>query len=230
LLAGSARARADLVFNYNPTNTFSGTAPAGSLTATFTDVAGGVQLVLTSNLAAGENLDPGPAGAFYFNFAPTLLSSSLFSGLNFTLQANTGLSEAAGVTLDPTGKLPADGGGYYDILLSYSPGDKPFTTGESQTYLITSSGGTITSADFNFPSTPHGGNGTWLSAIHVQNTPNGGSGSAWVAGTIDNPNPGPTPGPPVVPEPASLLLGSIGACLALLPASLRKFRRRGQIA
>ncbi len=52
--------------NFLPTNTFSGTAPGGTLSISFTDVSGGscpavggcVQMVITSNLGSGENLDP----------------------------------------------------------------------------------------------------------------------------------------------------------------------------
>jgi hypothetical protein len=215
LLLGSASARADFILNYSAASTFSGTAPAGSLTATFTDVAGGVKLVLSSSLAAGENLDPGPEGAFFFNFDPS--QSTLLSSLNFQMIANTNFSQAATVS---TGEdaFKADGGGYYDVLFSYKPSTKAFTGGESQTYMITSNSGTVTSADFYFLSTPSGGNGTWLSAVHVQNTPNGGNGSAFVAGT-NGPSPSPTP----VPVPPTLLLGGLGA-LIWLPFQLRQLR------
>ena len=67
-----------LTLSFNPANTFSGTAPAGSLSATFTDVMAGsdgcvfscVQLTIGSNLGTGENLDP--AKALYLNINPSL--------------------------------------------------------------------------------------------------------------------------------------------------------------
>jgi hypothetical protein len=88
-----------------------------------------------------------------------------------------------------------------DILFTYTMSTKAFTTGESQTYDIGTTSGTIAAADFDFSSTCGMGCGTGghLAAVHVQNTPNGGSGSAFVGGTI-----GSTPAP--VPEPATLAL------------------------
>jgi len=188
--AGTAHA-GSLDFSFLPTNTFSGTAPAGTLTAEFTDVAANqVQLVITSNLATGENIDP--AHALYLNLDPA--DSALLGTLNFSLTANTGFSQAAAVSQGEDAYKP-DGDGLTDILFTYAPGTKRFTTGESQTYLITGTG--LVASDFNFLSTCGTGCGTGgvLAAIHVQNTPNGGSGSGWV-GASDT----------TVPEPGSLAL------------------------
>jgi hypothetical protein len=207
-------AKADTLY-FLPSNTFSGTAPAGSLSASFTDVAGGVQLVITSSLASGENLDPGKA--LYLNINPA--KSPLLSGLTFALTANTGFSEASSVM---TGEdaFKADGDGFYDISFAYSPSTKAFTTGESQTYLITTSTGSISASDFtNFDSTMGGGAGTWLAAIHVQNTPSGGSGSAWVGGTPSQ----------VVPEPSSLVLGLFGV-IGFSLTQIRRLVRRNALA
>jgi hypothetical protein len=201
-----------LEFDFLPANTFSGTAPAGTLTAVFTDVAqatcggsgGCVQLVISSSLASGENLDPGKA--LYLNIDPA--KSSELGSLAFTLAANTGFSQAASVMTGEDAFKP-DGDGLMDILFTYTMSTKAFTTGESQTYDIGTTSGTIAAADFDFSSTCGMGCGTGghLAAVHVQNTPNGGSGSAFVGGTI-----GSTPAP--VPEPATLaLLGT--AMLAL---------------
>jgi hypothetical protein len=180
-LAYAPAALADVTFNFLPVNTFSGTAPAGTLSATFSDVTGGVQLVITSNLANGENLDPNKA--LYLNINPSL--DGQLSDLGFALTANTGFSQAASVQTGADG-FKADGDGVYDILFTYTMSTKAFTTGESQTYLISDSAGTIHASDFNFLSTCDTGCGTggWLAAIHVQNTPNGGSGSAYVGGVV----------------------------------------------
>jgi hypothetical protein len=190
-----AAAFADTVtVSFLPTNTFSGTAPSGTLTAQFSDVAGGVQLVITSSLASGENLDPGKA--LYLNINPS--KSFMLPDLSFALTGNTGFSQAASVQ---TGEdaFKADGtGGNYDIQFTYGSSTKAFTTGESQTYLITTSVGTISADDFNYLST--GGSPTpFLAAIHVQNTPSGGQGSGWVGGTPDP-----------VPVPPSLVLALTG--------------------
>jgi len=183
--AGTAHA-GSLDFAFLPSGTFSGTAPAGTLTADFTDVAGGVQLVITSSLASGENLDPGKA--LYLNLDPA--DSSLLGSLTFTLTANTGFSQAA-VVMQGEDAFKPDGDGSEDILFTYSSGTKAFTSGESQTYLITGAG--LTASDFNFLSTCGTGCGTGgtLAAIHVQNTPAGGSGSGWVdASNVTVPEPG----------------------------------------
>jgi hypothetical protein len=179
LAAGSAYA-ASYTYSFDPANTFSGAAPTGSLTATFSDVAGGVQLVITSSLSTGENLDPGKA--LYLNFDPARASD--LSSLTFSLTSNTGFSQAATVETGANA-YKADGDGYFDILFTFDPSNKAFTTGQSQTYLI--SGASIGVNDFNFKSSTGGGNGTWLGAVHVQNTPAGGGDSAFVGATVPIP-------------------------------------------
>jgi len=196
--AGSAHAS----LSFDPSNTFSGIAPAGSLTADFTDIAGGVQLVITSNLAPGENLDPGRS--LYFNINPS--KDSILQNLSFTLTGNTNFNQQATV-LTGADSFKADGDGYYDINFTFSSSTKAFTAGESQTYKITTSSGTISASNFiNYLSSTGGGNGNWFAAVHVQNTPSGGSGSAWVGATV-------TPVP--IPAAAWLfgpgLLGLVGA-------------------
>lgn len=195
-------AHADLTFNFAPSGTFSGTAPAGSLSAVFHDVSSGmcggasnvtgVCLTITSSLASGENLAANDA--LYLNFDPA--DSSNLGSLVFTLEANTGFSQAATVMTGEDAFKP-DGDGQMDIELTYAPSTKAFTTGQSQTYLITGFAG-LNAADFDFLSTCTTGCGTGahLAAIHVQNTPSGGSGSAFVAGDV----------PSSVPEPTSIAL------------------------
>jgi hypothetical protein len=169
-------AHADTTFYFDPVNTFSGTAPSGSLTATFHDVSGGVELKIDSTLAAGENLDP--SKALYFNIDPLL--DSILTGLKFTLINNTGFSEAATVLTAPDAFKANGIGGYYDILFTYSSATKAFTGGEIQTYMITTNSGSINASSFNTIST--GGSPSWLAAAHVQNVPTGGGLSGWVGG------------------------------------------------
>ncbi len=188
-------------FNFTPDHTFSfsGGPPSGSLTATLTDLGNNqVQLVITSHLGTNsgiqENLDPNKA--LYLNFNPN--KSSELSSLNFALTANTSFSQASSVQTKEN-FFKADGtGGYFDILFTYSSSTKAFTKGESQTYLITTSSGTLSADDFNFLSS---NGGPYGASIHVQNTGSNGQGSGWVYGN------------PMVssPEPSSLtLLGLTG--------------------
>ena len=193
-------ARADVIFDFLPTNTFSGTAPVGTLSADFQNVAGGVQLTITSSLASGENLDPGKA--LYLNINPA--DDASLGSLSFSLTANTGFSQAA-IVMTGADAFKPDGDGKMDILFTYAPSTKAFTTGESQTYAITGIAG-LTAADFDVGSTCGSGCGTGshLAAIHVQNTPSGGSGSAFVGGTLD---PSPVPEPPALGVFAMALIG-----------------------
>jgi hypothetical protein len=193
LAAGSAYADS-ITYYFNPTGTFSGDAPIGSLSATFTDNNGGVLLNITSALYSSstrqENLDPNKA--LYLNFNPY---KDLYR-LNFNLISNTGFNQQT-VAHYGLNEFKADGtGGYYDILLTYSSGTKAFTNGQSQTYSITLANRSINIRDFQFLSF----SAPSYAAVHVQNT-GGSHGSGWVS---------PTPVPPTVWILGSGLLGLIG--------------------
>jgi hypothetical protein len=219
VLAGTPRIAGAgmLEFDFLPANTFSGTAPSGTLTAVFADNGDGtVNLKITSSLAKGENLDPGKA--LYLNFLGDGTTTNA-TKLSFSLKSNTGFSQAASVMTDADetkkGGFKADGvGGQYDILFTYSPSTKAFTNGEIQNYKIAStvSGGSISASDFNELSEFSSGSVSWLAAVHVQNTPSGGNGSAWVGGTQPEGGGG---GGTLVPEPSSVVLMGLGGfCLA----------------
>lgn len=195
--AGSAYA--NLTFVFDPSNTFTGTAPTGSLTAEFIDVTPGtVDLVLTSSLAAGEKVSE-----MYFNYGGSALAS-----LAFSLDTATNTDGPAATVTTGSNAFKADGDGFYDILFTFStanPGS--LTNGTSQTYMIT--GTNLVASDFNFLSSPvdadgkgSAPNGTWLAAVHVQNIGTD-SASGFVGGA-------PVPIPPSVWLLGSGLLGLIG--------------------
>jgi hypothetical protein len=213
LLAGAAAlatpANADLVYNFLPTNTFSGTAPAGTLTADFHTVATGtVTLTITSNLAAGEFVLP--KDGFYFN----VISS--YNATLLTLATNSLPPSVSGATL-ATGSdaFKPDGDGLMDLELTFSPTNaKAFVGGEIGVFTLTGTGVTENTFDALSLCATGCGHGSHYAAVHVGDTPLGGSGSAWVGGT---------PGTLVpAPEPISLtVLGS-----GLLGLSLAR-RKRG---
>lgn len=193
LILAAATLRADTLVLFFGTEFSGGTPPAGPtpwLTATFTQVAGGVQLQMSNVNLVGTEFVTG----WYFNLNPALNPANLFLGF-VSGEAATGISRGAD-------GFKADGDGYFDFKLDFataSTADR-FTAGETSTYLISGISG-LTAADFNFLSAPGGGTGSWSSAAKVQGIgPAGGSG--WVGGEV-------------VPEPASwLLLGTVTATLA----------------
>jgi hypothetical protein len=219
--------------DFTPAGTWTGTPPGGTptsviLSAVFTDsgslntlLANQVQLVITSNLASGERLMAGDA--LYLNFNPA--KSSDLGSLTFALTGNHLFPQAATVGESVNGFKP-DGDGQYDLLFMYSlmMGQSAFLGGTTQTYLITdTASASLLASDFDFLSfqAVHGDPfGPFLAAMHVQNTPNGGSGSAYVAGQV----PGGTTFVGAVPAPPSAILLGMGVV-----ALLFGLRQRGTL-
>jgi hypothetical protein len=133
-ILGGGQSRADqFTLNFDPTSTFSGDTPNGSLSVTFTDVAGGVQIVMNSNLVGNENLDPNKA--LYLNLDPS--KASLLSTLSLSgLQASSGGFTDVASLGKGVNAFKADGDGSYDMLLNWGPSVKALHGGESQTYTI----------------------------------------------------------------------------------------------
>lgn len=190
--------------------TFSGTSPSGTApwaTATFTDVSGGVQLTISASLGSGEFISK-----MYFNVDSSLLSSLSFARIaNGTPAANL---STPSVTIGEDANK-ADGDGYYDIYMAFATsGSGRFQDGESIKFLITGAAG-LDANDFNLQSVPGGGNGTYVSAAHVQGIPTG-EGSGWIGDGA--------PPPPSVPDGASTLM-LLGLAVMSFPVLRRTFAK-----
>lgn len=173
-VSGQASYADTLTFNLD-TEFSGGTAPASPttpwVTATFSDIVGGVQLQISNLNLIGTEFVSG----FWFNYS----GSTPLASLAF---ANVSGDQYSDLNGNP---MTADGGGLYSVHFAYdTAASNRFTVGESSTYSILGTG--VTTSNFNFLSTPSGGNGTWYAAAHVQNTGIDGTGSGFI-GAIPEP-------------------------------------------
>ncbi len=192
-------------FVYDINYVFSGCKCPSTVTATFTDVAGGVQLTLDVDSSA---LSGGYVSKWYFNFLGADPSQLLITN-------QSGITAAVG---QQANGFKADGDGYFDLRFDFASGQ--LSPGNNSVWLIT--GTDLTADDFidisvNGPSRKTG----FYAAVHMQ----GPTGShAWLADR-DGPrdiDADPDP-PPPVPEPLSILLFGVGL-VGLAP--MRKRLRR----
>ena len=190
-LAGSARAQ--LVFNLN-VEFSGGQAPSGAapwMTATFADNGtNNVRLTIKDNFTGSGNVL-----GFYFNITPSVsdpaslgwglanfnssLSSAGVAPLNF--QAST-----ANPSSDTTFK--ADGDGFFNFLISWKSGQSPMSASTTAVFDFSAPG--LTASSFNQSSAPGGGNGSYHTAAHVQNTTGAGNGGSGWIGDTSVPGPG----------------------------------------
>ena len=155
---------ASAVVSFTLHDEFSGGAqPAGSVQVDVTNSGlDAVQLTITSFLVGTEFMSD-----LYLNLDPALSPVLLSFGapVKFGSFANPGISKSADAFF-------ADGGGAYDIKLAFSTsnaggGVQRFNNTDTLTYLIGGIAG-LDENDFKFPAAPHGGNGVYQAAAHIQ--------------------------------------------------------------
>ena len=197
------------------------TAPVNTppwMTATFEDFGTNtVRLTMSADNLTGTEF----ISKWFFNFDgdAAVLEFAYIDG------SSTG-PESSQVYTGETNNTKADGDGYYDIGFYFPTANgSRFEADETIVYDITYTSA-ISVSSFNFFSTPGGGNGTYLTAAHVQSIapdsgglcgngipvndpPNNGTCSGWVGTTT------------VVPEPVSSTLFLVGAATL----GYRRFRK-----
>jgi hypothetical protein len=206
LLAAGFSYNTNADFSLTLNNEFSGGAqPTGSVILTFQDVATNtVNLTIAGAPLSGTEF----ASDVYFNLNP------IFSPANLGISesSRSGTFTLGGIT-QSANSLQADGGGRYDIQVSFLTSPPRFDLGDSITLQIMGAGpiANLVAADFNFPSSPPAGNGTQTAAAHIQGiAPNSSGATSGFVG----------PGTSVPDGAATAML------LGIALASLGAFRRR----
>jgi hypothetical protein len=212
------------------------------LTATFTDVTGGVQMVLSgaglnehdNGVGGGTGSGFQHAGAttggtaanslgWFFNAENVDVTTLTFTKTDKHVDAHqTSFTDPTITThedfFNTTGSK-GTGSGLYDINVQFVEGDttSEFQFGDSITYLITGGGSgganTVTAADFGATSSSSDGSTTqYCSAAFLEN-----GSSGWISSGSSDCSAVPTP----TPEPSTLVMtGSALALIRLLPAAL----------
>jgi hypothetical protein len=191
LTIGSTSAKAD-TYTYTLNTVFNGDAPTSTgpwLTASFTDIAGGVQLTLTSSLSVGSEY----IQAFAFNINPSIEPSTV----KWTTDSSNPIQSSVGNNAQNAQQLGGLAGSGFDFLIAWPTanndgGVKRFNGTDVDTFVFTLNG--LTAADFNYLSM-----GT--ANAHVAAKVAGISGS--LSGDIKD-------GPVAVPEPELIALLGIG--------------------
>lgn len=202
-LFSAVAANATVIFNL--TDPFSGADPGCSgpcLTATFVNVPGGVELNLSGPGLVGSEF----ISSFGFNLDPSFDIASL----SVSQLSGPAASWSAGANC-----CKMDGGGYYDVRLSFptAPPSSRFLSGSVATFLLTGAPG-LSEESFKYLATGSS-IGTDYAAAHLQAI-SGGS-SAWIGGRIEDP-------PSSVPEPATA--SSLLVAAALLIPAVRRRRKQ----
>jgi hypothetical protein len=196
-------------------------SPAGTppwLRATFDDhgSTGSVTLKLEAvNLTSNGSGPDEFATEWDFNVDPAIDPASL----SFSAPTKVGTFTDPTINHASDNSYKADGDGKYDVQFLFETANAGrFGPNESVTYTITYPG--LTAASFDFLSAPAGGSGPFYTAAHIQGMgPNAGA-SVWAS----------EGGPPIitpgVPEPSTMVLGSIAFLVAIGAARHSRSDRR----
>ncbi len=206
LMALGAAANADS-FTVDLSTEFSGAdAPEGStpwlrMTVDDGDTSGTVDIMIEAiHLTDSEFV-----GAFYFNYG----GDALDLGATFALNAANNVGTPTNGCWLGNDSFSAGGGGYFDIFCSFANGQ--WMSGGTFSVTVTLAG--LVASDFDFLSTPNGGNGTWTAAAHIQSIGSDNEGSGWIGGRTGGGD---------VPEPGTLALFGLG--LTLIGVATRRRR------
>ena len=204
-LGSALTARADPVSFTLTGPDFSGpTQVTGSMTVNISNIAGGVRITI-SNLDLNGFVDE-----IYLNTTVAPLGNTSFNCFNCGAIGGVGNLNI----LFGSNAFSADGGGNYDIkieLPNAAADPNRLTAGETIVFDVFSTTAGFTSDSFVVFAAPHGGNGPFQIAAHIQGIGPTQSDSDFISGQA-------------IPEPASLLL--LGTGIFALAAGLRK-RLRG---
>ena len=203
LMMAPAAASADTI-TFTLDTHFGANPAGGDITATLTDVVGGVQLTMDASALPGQEY----VKEWYFNLDPTLDPTAL------TYTPLSGI--AASTILDGAQCCQADGDGKFDIQFNFptDAGSRLGVDGNTSVYLLSLPG--LTANRFDFSSVEGGGQGTFFSAAHIGAIGAGAQGSDWVG---DGDGPDEDEQVPV-PEPGTMLL--FGAGVAAFVARRRQ--------
>ena len=167
-----------LVFTFGEEYSESGAVLTGDVVVTLSDAANGdVYLTVDSTGITGNEFITG----LYLNFNPDYDVSGLTIGEDAT--------DPAATLMTGTDAYQAGSDGLYDLLFDWGENHPRFFGGMIETFVISHIALDIVAQDFNFLSTPAGGNGPFHAVLRAQGFGTNDN-SGWFSPTANVPEPG----------------------------------------